>query len=240
MPNPLLAYFISNMTPTRLSAIATGDYGQDVEANLAALRQICTQGLVPGYMAWHPVEVLELMRWSEPARKDVDWGHTDVEIHWMRGFACTALLLQLEPSDYEVTLANLLVSVAAICPSEIPRIGAILEHLEQTQLSSESELTFVAVARLWVALETSQMDGIDSVIQAVLERDSVARATYQGGRRSIGFAGTTSLISSHGWHAIGARMADLAVSVSNSEWRGLVDEIARDLQEVRPKNPSGT
>ncbi|MEZ4459204.1 MAG: hypothetical protein R3E66_05665 [bacterium] len=236
MCNRLLAHFIANMTPARLRAIATGDYGQDVDAHLAALHQICAQGTVPAHLKWHPREVLELMRWSEPARKDVNWGHSDVEIHWMRGFACATLLLQLEPSDYEVTLANLLVSVAAVCPSEIPKINEVLDHLEQTQLSSESEKTFVAAARLWVALETSQMDRIDLLIQTVLERDAVARAEYQGGRRSIGFAGTTSLISSCGWHAVGVRMADLADALFDPELRFFVGEISRELQEIRPKN----
>lgn len=47
-----------------LRSISEADYGSDAAQHFAALRDICTTGLVPRTLRWEPGEVLRLRRWS--------------------------------------------------------------------------------------------------------------------------------------------------------------------------------
>src|SRR5436305_280319 len=75
-----------------LREIAAADYGRDVDIHLAALRPIRDQGIVPAPLGWHPGEVLELIRWSDPEDPAHKPGATGRRGHQMRAFACAALL----------------------------------------------------------------------------------------------------------------------------------------------------
>jgi hypothetical protein len=75
-----------------LAEIARADYGQDTATHLAALGPIRDHGLVPAPMRWHPGEVLELIRWSQPDNAEWKPGGTGKRGHQMRAFACAALL----------------------------------------------------------------------------------------------------------------------------------------------------
>jgi hypothetical protein len=75
-----------------LREIAAADYGCDVDAHLAGLRPIRDQGIVPAPMGWHPGEVLELIRWSNPENPAHKPGSPGRRGHQMRAFACAALL----------------------------------------------------------------------------------------------------------------------------------------------------
>lgn len=98
---PLLAYRTSlisllspQLTDEMLHYMATADYGMNVEQHLAALRQV-RMGEIPAPMQWEPLEVLRLVRWSEPeqpslTRHALGLGQSG---HLQRAFACTALLL---------------------------------------------------------------------------------------------------------------------------------------------------
>jgi len=100
-----------------LREISEADYGRDADAHLPYLRRLRDQGELPPAQ-WHPREVLELIRWSEP--EDPEWkpGSTGRRGHIMRAFSSTALLrMGSEPSNRNYfegenqTLAQLLVSV---------------------------------------------------------------------------------------------------------------------------------
>lgn len=98
---PLLAYRTSlisllapHITDEMLHYMATADYGMNVEQHLAGLRQL-RMGEIPVPMQWEPLEVLRLVRWSEPekpsrTRHRLGLGRSG---HLQRAFACTALLL---------------------------------------------------------------------------------------------------------------------------------------------------
>ena len=75
-----------------LAEIAAADYGMDMNAHLTELRTIRDQGIVPTPLPWHPGEVLELIRWSNPENPAHKPGSTGRRGHQMRAFACAAIL----------------------------------------------------------------------------------------------------------------------------------------------------
>lgn len=74
-----------------LQEIARADYGKEVEQHLAPLKHF-HDTREPMILEWHPAEVLELIRWSQP--EDPNWkpGGQGRYGHLLRAFACSALL----------------------------------------------------------------------------------------------------------------------------------------------------
>ena len=75
-----------------LKEIAEADYAQDVSGHFSALKPIWEGGELTVLDSWFPMEVLELIRWSEP--EDPEWkpGSTGSRGHKMRAFSCAVLL----------------------------------------------------------------------------------------------------------------------------------------------------
>src|SRR5260221_13417688 len=71
-----------------LAEIAAADYGIDADRHLASLRPIRDTGVVPQFIGWHPAEVLELIRWSDPENPEHKPGSTGRRGHQMRAFSC--------------------------------------------------------------------------------------------------------------------------------------------------------
>jgi hypothetical protein len=96
---PLLDLMVEHIDDAMLLEIARCDYGDDVEIHLAALHQIRAKN-IPVPLKWHPGEVLCLTRWTElESLKSLDGG-ISTRNHWMRLFACTALIwASLEPEN---------------------------------------------------------------------------------------------------------------------------------------------
>jgi hypothetical protein len=69
-------------------------------------------------MGWHPGEVLELIRWSDPEDPDHKPGSTGRRGHQMRAFACAVLLSAASDGGYdgneEATLAQCLSSARVL------------------------------------------------------------------------------------------------------------------------------
>jgi hypothetical protein len=101
-----------------LDEIAAADYGIDADRHLAALRPIRDTGTVPQPMGWHPGEVLELIRWSEPENAARKPGATGRRGHQMRAFACAVLLRAAaeggDTSSEEATLGQCLASAKVL------------------------------------------------------------------------------------------------------------------------------
>ena len=78
-----------------LREVAEADYGSDIDLHLAPLKHFRNERRVPS-LEWHPREVLELIRWSQP--DEVGWkpGSTGRRGHLLRAFACAALLKSYE------------------------------------------------------------------------------------------------------------------------------------------------
>lgn len=97
----LLQAISSYVTDEMLDWIAGADYGDRREEHYQALLQVRESGNFPNDLAWVPMEVLELIRWSEP--EDPTWkpGGPGEFGHWMRAFSCAAILrAEHEPWNY--------------------------------------------------------------------------------------------------------------------------------------------
>jgi hypothetical protein len=87
----LTPLFQANFDEAMLREIAEADYGWKADECHALLRPILNEGLAPAD-DFNLREVLELIRWSEP--DDPEWspGGQGPRGHWMRLFACAALI----------------------------------------------------------------------------------------------------------------------------------------------------
>lgn len=97
----LLQAISSHVTDEMLDWIARADYGDRRGEHYEALLQVREFGNFPNDLAWVPMEVLELIRWSEP--EDPTWkpAGTGKFGHWMRAFSCAAILrAEHEPWNY--------------------------------------------------------------------------------------------------------------------------------------------
>jgi hypothetical protein len=100
-PDALLREISKHVDDEMLEWISTADYGSLADEHMVALRQVRDTGTFPSKMYWCPMEVLELIRWSEP--EDPEWkpGRTGEFGHWMRAFSCSAILRATrEPWNY--------------------------------------------------------------------------------------------------------------------------------------------
>lgn len=88
----LLNSAITNVDSSMLRKIAEADYGEDVNKHYRALTDVYRGDITPRLCDWHPREVLELTRWSEPDTSPHPADAVGTRGHWMRLFACTVLL----------------------------------------------------------------------------------------------------------------------------------------------------
>jgi hypothetical protein len=88
----LVRLIATHIDDDMLTEIADADYGKEQERHLAELSNLRAGKVLAAPMPWHPAEVLELFRWSEPSDPKHKPGRFGIEGHWMRAFACAALL----------------------------------------------------------------------------------------------------------------------------------------------------
>jgi len=143
-----------------LREIAGADYGNDVELHLAPLKLFRDARVIPE-LTWHPAEVLELIRWSEP--DDPEWkpGGRGRQGHLLRAFSC-ATLLRAYPAppnekvwhSFNETAVQLVISLQVLdgelIPAGIRFFAWCLEHL--AALDDEgTEAVFLGIALLALA-----------------------------------------------------------------------------------------
>lgn len=96
-PNHLLDVISKLTNDDILTAIAHADYGKEVEEHLGVLQKI-RAGMYtfdPRLYYWHPLEVVELTRWTEPGEPGHGMGISEYDHHIARAFCCS-LILRLE------------------------------------------------------------------------------------------------------------------------------------------------
>jgi hypothetical protein len=155
----LPAYLSHHIDDGMLREVAAADHDDETESHLAILYRVRNQGFVPGNDA-NVREVLELIRWSEPAI--VGWrpGGQGARGHWMRAFACATLLCAAGEGDpgahlsFNETVAGLIASLDALGIDLWTEAGGFLSwFVGRTEGSAyDEEDAFLGVALLHCAL----------------------------------------------------------------------------------------
>ncbi len=155
----LLAAIAGEVSDSMLKEMATADYGQSPERHLEGLVGIRDRRLIPDPLEWHPREVLELIRWSQP--EDPAWspGSTGRRGHVMRAFSCTALLISggLPRGRRDVmgdnqTLAQLIESVIELgLQFGPPTVELVLWRLTEGERDPEEDAFFAFGAAILLA-----------------------------------------------------------------------------------------
>lgn len=152
-PRALLRELVGRLDSKDLTVIAAADRGDDLELHSEQLRSIARIGRVPAPLNWHPLEVLQLIRWSKPSGDDASG-------HRQRAFCCAALITgaldaNTDPPDLasRETLLGLLLSLDAL--------GLFLDHDAAVLLNTliadfpefaEQDAPFFGIGLLWLAL----------------------------------------------------------------------------------------
>ena len=162
-PSTLERLLANNVDAQMLDEIAHADYGESVFEHLAALRTAITGSFIAP-IAWEPMEVLELVRWSEPMQT-TSHEKPDKESqreHWMRLFSCTVLLkTSSEPENHEKltgedsTIIQFVRSAIELADSTTIAAIEFLEWLIETS-HSECPLTPLALTILRLSLNCDQ------------------------------------------------------------------------------------
>ena len=236
----LLRAISAHVTDDMLDCIAHADYGCDADRHLAALRQLRETGTLPQNPAWVPMEVLELIRWSEP--DDPQWkpGRTGDPGHWIRAFSCAAILrAEHEPYNYshndgstDSTTIQLILSLDAL-PIDLNREAA--RNFAWLLLKTDPEgkndsIREYAVALLWLALHLAPRVPDDDLIS--LAQWTAKRADeLKWDPRVAEFSGLRGMVigcqKRSAWETFGVKLAELDLTNRSSNlqtWTRLIAE----------------
>jgi hypothetical protein len=163
----LLADVSKHITDEMLAEIASADYGQDQEKHLAPLRQLRDKGTFVEPMYWYPCEVLELIRHG-------GGGRSELQGHWIRVFACAALLrAEEEPWNYgaggktSLNLILLIMSIRAL-PIDftfqaVRMVAWIMSHADLE--GHDEQVIYCGVGLLWLVLHLDTPPPDESLIE---------------------------------------------------------------------------
>lgn len=238
----LMRAISAHVTNEMLECISQADYGCDADAHLAALRELRSTGLLPQDPGWVPMEVLELIRWSEP--EDPEWkpGRTGEFGHWIRAFSCAAILRgEHEPWNYtyndgstDSTTIQLVLSLDAL-PVDLKREAA--RNFAWLILRSDPEgkndsIREYGLALLWFALQLEPAVADEDLIE--LARWVVRRADeLKWDPRVAEFSGLKGMVigcqKRSAWEAFGVKVAELDLSARSVELQTSVRLIAEQM-----------
>lgn len=223
-----------------LRQIARADYGCDIDQHFFALRALQSEGRFDAPMQWHPLEVLELTRWSEPDRPDVAAEWCGARGHAMRAFACAALLRAAVASENEglrqgwcETLIQLLDSLQSLARPSLDRSAAGFLAWLIWQYPDAEEISFHLVALFWLGLQLDAADdlllGLAHLIAAQVKRDGESTGAAQDDHWLFG---TTCFRQREAkWRSLGLAMAQWDVTHRSDDvrtWIGLIASMLAD------------
>lgn len=242
-PNALLDDLRSRMNEDHLLVIAKADYETDVEKHLATLLPILRNGDISQVTKWHPLEVLELTRWSEP--EDPGWPANDG--HLIRAFCCTVVLrvavaLPNYEEDLNQTLAQLVTSTDALETILQYKYGQLLTWM-MPQLPIYEERPFVAFTLGCLAVRfyppsASEVELADIpawIVEEEIKHRTSGYYTKPGGYHSLWLLGTTYYSQRHHlWQQIAAGLARDAFRLQDREVRQAFLDLAAKVTNLPP------
>jgi len=238
----LLREISKHIDDEMLEWISAADYALDADKHFVALRQIRDMGTFPQEPLWFPMEVLELIRWSEP--EDPAWkpGGTGEFGHWMRAFSCAAILrAEYEPYNYsynngstDSTVIQLILSLRGL---PVDFNSQAVKHfswlLLQLDLEGRNDQVRVyGVGLLWFGLQISPPAPDQTLIS--LARWVARRADELNWRPSSkGRSGIREMVldcqKGHAWELLGRELCNLDLSRHSPDLQVWVEMIGEQL-----------
>jgi hypothetical protein len=238
----LLREISKHIDDEMLDWISTADYGSRADEHMVALRQVRDKGTFPLELHWCPMEVLELIRWSEP--EDPEWkpGRAGEFGHWMRVFSCAAILrVEQEPYNYpyndgcvDSTVIQLIFSLRAL-PVDLNSHAA--KYFAWLLLRTDPEgrndsVRVYGVALLWFVLHLSP--SVPDATLIALSKWVVRRADELDWRPTAGgWSGLREMVLScqkkSSWELLGSAFCDLNLSGRSSDLQVWVEVIGEQL-----------
>lgn len=133
-----------------IRSIAAADYGRDFDAHLSELTHLWQGNDWEELGVWYPMEVLELIRWSEPDEAADALDSERTEGHCTRAFCCAALLVTSNFEPEKETLIQLVDSAFAI-GGRVPDAVARFLSWKLPLLGREDDKPFFALALAAIA-----------------------------------------------------------------------------------------
>lgn len=216
----------SQIDDLMLCEIAAADYSQNLDANLAALKKMRDEGFVPDHH-WIPLEVLKLIRWSEPI-------NNDNRSHWMRAFCCASLLhTAIEKDIYVLREANETVIILLSSVNELgiglhEEAGSLFSSLVKhgTDKGFGNEDAFLGIAILECALSIKRVsdDEIIALCKWIVDREEAQDCSWAFDERWL-LRITHDNMKRESWQLLGRKLATLDLdhrSAEVQEWVKLV------------------
>jgi len=238
----LLRAISAHVTDEMLECIARADYGDRRDEHYAALLQVRDAGTFPDDFGWVPMEVLQLIRWSEPENPEWKPGRTGEFGHWMRAFSCAAILrAEHEPWGYhyndsstDSTAIQLVLSLEALAfdlKREAARDFAWL-ILKTDPEGTNCSIREYGVALLWFALHLEPAIADDSLISLA---EWIARRAdeLKWDPRFAEFSGLKGMVigcqKRASWEAFGVKLAQFDLSGRSPDLQTWVELISEQL-----------
>lgn len=240
-PDLLLHDISRHIDDDMLKCISAADYGDLQDEHMAALRQVRDTGTFPQEMYWCPMEVLELIRWSEPEYSNWKPGETGEFGHWMRAFSCAAILrAEHEPYNYsyndgstDSTVIQMIQSLRAL-PVDFSSQAA--KNLSWLLLRSDTEgrddsVRVYGVGLLWFALQV--LPPVPDEILISLADWVVIRADELNWRAPAEYSGLRDMViqcqKRAAWELLGCELCSLEFSKRSPELRVWIEMIGEQL-----------
>jgi hypothetical protein len=241
-PDGLLREISKNIDDEMLEWISAANYALDADKHLVALRQLRDTGTFPDELHWFPMEVLELIRWSEP--EDPAWkpGGTGEFGHCMRAFSCAAILrAEHEPYNYSYndgsTDATVIQLILSLCALSVDFNSQALKHFSWLLLHSKPEgrndqARVYGMGLLWFAL---QLDPPMPDATLLSLAQWVARRAHELNWRpsSEGRSGLREMVldcqKGRAWELLGCELSNLDLSQRTPDLQVWVQMIGEQL-----------
>lgn len=188
-PDALLRQLAPRIDDIMLREIAACDYGYDVDRRFALLTG-ARDALVVDVADFGLREVLDLTKWSEPDVPEMRGGAKGKRGHWMRAFACAALLRGYGApggADHAFGTNDALIQLVASLDSldaglEPHAASAVAWSVGALGETCPDEMAFFGVALLWFALRTGARDEMIAAVCAWTEREAQRAAAHAAER----------------------------------------------------------
>lgn len=175
----LVQLIVPHIDDDMFDEIALADYGRDQQEHKRELLKIKNGETFAAPMPWHPAEVLELFRWSEPEDLTHKPGREGIGGHWMRAFACAVLLREAYRtenrdfrSSWDSTSIQLVESLRVLGRYHRPALSLLSSLIARFASDPEEEVAILGYAMVGIATAPEAEVADDSLLALLTWADT--------------------------------------------------------------------